>query len=303
MKGLSEQELENALRKAPRPQAPAGVKAQLIAQMRSTGLKPSRPVVTLAVQRQGWLRRWWPALAAFGLSCACAVVMAVQWKEIRELKQSIPTLSTNAAPQTPARASKTSDSQSADAAATQQEIARLKDEVASLMAEISGLQKTQSENQTLRGQLAAPAPVAGLTAQELADLEKARQKAMMIQCVNNMKQMGLAVRIWAGDHNDAFPPDIISMSNELNTTRILVCPADTNRQAASDWASYTDANCSYEYLGGSETEVERVMFRCPIHGTIGLCDGSVQQIGPPGKHPDWLIQRNGKLYFEPPNRR
>jgi hypothetical protein len=45
-------------------------------------------------------------------------------------------------------------------------------------------------------------------------------------------------------------------------------------------------------------EPNRVLSRCPIHGNIGLCDGSVQgYIGK--KHPDWLVEQNGKLYFKP----
>jgi len=91
------------------------------------------------------------------------------------------------------------------------------------------------------------------------------------------------------------------MSNELNTPKILVCPAETNRPAATSWATYTAANCSYEYLAasGSDKEPTRVLSRCPIHGTIGLCDGSVQG-GSVQNHPDWFVQRDGKLYFEPP---
>ncbi len=91
------------------------------------------------------------------------------------------------------------------------------------------------------------------------------------------------------------------MSNELNTPKILVCPAETNRPAATSWGTYTSANCSYEYLAasGSDKEPTRVLSRCPIHGHIGLCDGSVQG-GSVKDHPDWFVERDGKLYFEPP---
>ena len=34
---------------------------------------------------------------------------------------------------------------------------------------------------------------------------KARQRAQSINCVNNLKQLGLAVRIYASDHDDTFP--------------------------------------------------------------------------------------------------
>jgi hypothetical protein len=114
------------------------------------------------------------------------------------------------------------------------------------------------------------------------------------------------MRIWAIDHAknkvDLSPPDMLSMSNEVSVPKVLVCPADRAREAAKDWASYTPANCSYEYLAPStpdDAEPERVAFRCPIHGNVGLCDGSVQR-GIAKEHPERLVQRGGKLYFVSP---
>jgi hypothetical protein len=104
------------------------------------------------------------------------------------------------------------------------------------------------------------------------------------------------------DNNDSNPPNVLSMSNELSTPKILVCPADTNRPIAADWSSFTMANCSYEFLAPSErTDVDpqRILSRCPIHGHIGLCDGSVQSLIAKN-HPDWLVERDGKLYLEQP---
>jgi hypothetical protein len=92
------------------------------------------------------------------------------------------------------------------------------------------------------------------------------------------------------------------MTNEMSTPKILFCPADTGRQAAANWSTFASGNCSYEYLAPSapDTEPTRVMFRCPIHGSLGLCDGSVQ-MGVGKTHPEWVIQRDGKLYFQPSN--
>lgn len=296
-----EQQIENLLRQPPCPRAPRDLKERLIMQMQSVPGESRQIVIT---QPPGsWLRRWWPALVPAGFSLLCAAVLAVQQKEIRELKQAIQAQSINA----PAKVSASkpeagADNSSESSTKQQDEITQLKETIAKLTAEISQLVRMRSENQNLRAQLAVR-PSSGLAPEELADLEKARERAMKIQCVNNMKQMGLAVRIWAGDNNDAFPPDIVCMSNELNTPKILVCPADTGRQVATGFAAYTDANCSYEYfVGGTATDPERVLFRCPIHGNIGLCDGSVQ--ADVGKtHPEWLVQRNGKLYCEPVSQR
>ncbi len=76
-----------------------------------------------------------------------------------------------------------------------------------------------------------------------------RGKALRITCTNNLKQVGLAFRIWAGDHQDTNPTQISVtnggameavlsgnivavfqvMSNELNTPKILFCPTDKKR--------------------------------------------------------------------------
>jgi prepilin-type processing-associated H-X9-DG protein len=73
-------------------------------------------------------------------------------------------------------------------------------------------------------------------------------RAQRIQCSNNLKQVGLSFRLWAGDNIDQFPmqistnsggtrefvdgpdmvPHFLVMSNELNTPKILFCTEDTN---------------------------------------------------------------------------
>ena len=103
------------------------------------------------------------------------------------------------------------------------------------------------------------------------------------QCVNNLKQIGLGARIWSNDHNEKFPPDFLSMSNELMTPLILICDGDKKKTAASDWTQFDPAqNVSYEYLvpNASEPDVmAQPAFRCPIHGHVALGDGSVQHSG------------------------
>ena len=95
----------------------------------------------------------------------------------------------------------------------------------------------------------------------LPALAKAKQKAVRINCVNNLKQVGLSFRLWSGDNNDHYPMSQLggpgpmlgapgattsaawpvssgvvcpytwmvyqTMSNELNTPKVIVCPADT----------------------------------------------------------------------------
>jgi prepilin-type N-terminal cleavage/methylation domain-containing protein len=232
-----------------------------------------------------------------------AALLTLQKTEIRDLKATPRGLSEALAAAEPARPAPAAGADTAEASAeasakVQAEITRLNALAAQLAAEVSQLEQLSTENQQLRAQ-AAKSAAGYLTPAEAEGLAAAKEKAMSIRCVNNLKQMGLAVRIWAIDNGGVFPPNVLCMSNELSTPLILVCPADTGRQSAKDWASYTSANWSYEYLAPSapETEPSRVMFRCPIHRHVGLCDGSVQ-MGVANKHPERLVQRDGKLYFD-----
>jgi len=117
----------------------------------------------------------------------------------------------------------------------------------------------------------------------LPALAQAKDKAQRIKCVNNMKQIGLAARLWSTDHNGKFPPDFTSMSNELVGPNILVCPGDSSKTIAMSWTQLGPENVSYEYLEPEYDEKSAqpptVVFECPIHGNVGLGDGSVQQGG------------------------
>ncbi len=117
---------------------------------------------------------------------------------------------------------------------------------------------------TLVGLLVIIAVLAILAAMLLPALASAKKKAQRINCVNNLKQCGLAFRMWAGDNYDKNPMDVPEakggtrefntgadtfrhfqvMSNELSTPKILVCPADT-RIAANNYTRLKNQNVSY----------------------------------------------------------
>lgn len=120
--------------------------------------------------------------------------------------------------------------------------------------------------------------LAGLMLPALAKA-KAKDKAQRISCVNNMKQIGLAARLWANDHGEKFPPDFLSMSNDLSSPKVLTCPGDGSKTKAMDWSAFGSANVSYEYLEPGiavNGAAQAVVFQCPIHGSVGMGDGSVQ---------------------------
>ena len=122
--------------------------------------------------------------------------------------------------------------------------------------------------------------IAILAGMLLPALAKAKGKAQSSNCVSNMKQIGLAVRMWSSDNKDVLPPDFLTMSNELSSPKILTCPSDTGKTRMMDWSQFSPNNVTYTYSGADLKEdastMQQVIVTCPIHGHIGLGDGSVQ---------------------------
>jgi hypothetical protein len=134
------------------------------------------------------------------------------------------------------------------------------------------------------GYLSIPLTIVSLAiaaALVLPAMAKAKGRNQTTSCVNNLKQIGLAARIWSNEHKEIFPPDFVSMSNELVKTSLLICPQDGSKTPATDFTQFNPAqNVSYEFLTPNAKEADitaQIAFRCPIHGNVALGDGSVQQ--------------------------
>lgn len=291
-------EIERHLHQAPHPEPPAGLRQQLINQIPVPNARPMPRGDGVAGST--WFRRWRLALATGVVAVVSIIALGVQQAEIRELNATIENLRQQLQAPSPFPAPATSTPPAgAPALAAENvaaEIEQLRARVARLTAEIAATEALATENQKLKAQLEAGlAP----TPEEVAAIAAARERAKTIMCINNMKQLGLAARVWATDNADTFPPDTQSMSNEISNPKVLVCPSDEGRQVAASWPELTAANVSYEYLAPSagDNEPQRVMFRCPIHGNVTLCDGSVQQ-GLAKTHPERFRTVDGKLYLD-----
>ena len=68
-------------------------------------------------------------------------------------------------------------------------------------------------------------------------------------------------------------------SNELYVGRILLCPADSAKRLAKDFQSLVPTNVTYQLRSGKnvdEVNQGEILGRCPIHGHVLFCDGSVK---------------------------
>lgn len=107
-------------------------------------------------------------------------------------------------------------------------------------------------------------------------LPSLKRKAQSISCGNYMSSIGLATRVWSDDNHNMLPGNFIIMSNELATTKVLICPSDLARHPAKDWMSFTLENSSYELLTpGIPWNDTNAFLRCQVHGHLGYADGTV----------------------------
>ena len=94
---------------------------------------------------------------------------------------------------------------------------------------------------------------------------RCKPRSSRIQCISNLKQAALGLRMWANDHQGQFPfvtpvakggtlefvetgevfRHFLAASNELVSPRILACPVDEKARRPTFWANFSNANLSY----------------------------------------------------------
>jgi prepilin-type N-terminal cleavage/methylation domain-containing protein len=137
---------------------------------------------------------------------------------------------------------------------------------------------------TLIELLVVIAIIAILAAMLLPALAAAKRRAQRINCVNNLKEIGLAFHLWADDNGDNFPMAVsttaggaqeyiysaaynssatlppagygltnvfLCMSNVLSTPNLLYCPSDIQRTNTTSWGALSaNTNCISYFVDG-----------------------------------------------------
>lgn len=106
----------------------------------------------------------------------------------------------------------------------------------------------------------------------LPALSLAREKARRTNCLNNLKQIGLGMRMYSTDNREQFPNYFTNMTAYVgsNSTALFLCPSVKNVTKAGTVSSMTPANCSYALRQSmSESDAPSAVLACDKGNTNG----------------------------------
>ena len=111
---------------------------------------------------------------------------------------------------------------------------------------------------TLIELLVVLAIIVALASLLLSPLARAKEQARRVKCISNLKQVGLAIKIFTADHDGKIPwhlstseggtygnsaatawRNLSSISNELEAPQVLTCPSDADtKRIAGTWTEF-----------------------------------------------------------------
>ncbi len=113
-----------------------------------------------------------------------------------------------------------------------------------------------------------------LVALLLPVFSSARRSAYESKCTSHLRQIGMAMRMYLIDHDDQYPPHLLSLMPAYVSARgIFICPSDPYEGNASPPGYWVSPGTSYFYLGDVDYGID--FFR-----NNGMYDPSF---------PDWAV--------------
>jgi prepilin-type N-terminal cleavage/methylation domain-containing protein/prepilin-type processing-associated H-X9-DG protein len=112
-----------------------------------------------------------------------------------------------------------------------------------------------------------------LAALLLPAIAQARERARRISCANNLKQIGLGIKMYAGDHREKYPTSITSASRYLaHQAKLFLCPSDAYRTPTNTIGEMAEENNSYGYRAWEDTDGGTRMSESTVPNQLLMCD-------------------------------
>ena len=178
-------------------------------------------------------------------------------------------------------------------------------------------QKSGKKAFTRRDLIVVIAMLALLVAMLIPMLAAAKRRDNRLNCISNLKQVNLALRIWEGDNHNQCPMMVPAtnggamewiaagniaacfqvMSNELSTPKILICPLDRKHVPATNWTTdFNNSHISY-FLNpdASEAYPQMIMSGDDNLAIDGVPVKSGMVLLPANAAITWTAERHGRV--------